>query len=282
VNYDTRKFPERWEKFKTYTYNQIEELMTHYGKIDILWLDGGWVQPFPSEEAEKKEAEKGVWNQDIDMPKIAKMARSHQPGLIVVDREAVKAYENYRTPEQTIPDKALFYPWESCITRGRQWSYNANDIYTSTGQIIQMLVQIVSRGGNFLLNVGPSPEGDWHPTAYERLKEIGSWMKINGEAIYGTKPIDPYHETKKAFTTKGKAIYAFYLADKDEKNIPDVIQFESLQPQKGSKVYVLGYDKPLAWENAGKGFIVKIPKALQQKPPCEHVWTIKFVSAEKK
>ena len=279
VNYDTRKYPERWESFKDFTYHQIEELMTRFGKIDILWLDGGWVRPFGSAEEENKAAGQRLWNQDVDMPRIAKMARGHQPGIIIVDRSVTGIYENYRTPEQEIPEQTLPYPWETCMTMAGQWSFNAHDTYKSTHQIVQMLAQVVSRGGNLLLNIGPSPAGDFHPTAYQRLKEIGSWMKINSEAIYGTKPVTPYHETKTVFTRKGKDLYTIYLADETEINMPAEILIESFHPVKGGSVYLLGYNQSLTWKVAGKGCIIQIPASLQKNPPCRDAWILKFQPA---
>ena len=78
----------------------------------------------------------------------------------MVARHTNTIYENYRTPEQKIPDRALDYPWEACMTMATQWSYKPDDSYKSTHDILTTLVQIVSRGGNFLLNVGPGPDGN--------------------------------------------------------------------------------------------------------------------------
>ena len=107
-NYSTALQPDKWKKFVQYTHGQIEELMTDYGPIDILWLDAGQVRP-PE--------------QDIQMDRLAAMARAHQPRLIIVDRTVGGRYENYRTPEQEVPDKPLPYVWESCLTMGDQWSF---------------------------------------------------------------------------------------------------------------------------------------------------------------
>jgi alpha-L-fucosidase len=97
VNYDPAKYPGHWQKFKDFTYNQIQELMTGYGKVDILWLDGGWVRPKNTIDT-TIDWQKGIkFNQDIDMPKIAAMGRKNQPGLIVVDRTVSGQYENYTT-----------------------------------------------------------------------------------------------------------------------------------------------------------------------------------------
>jgi alpha-L-fucosidase len=142
--------------------------------------------------------------------------------------------------------------------------------------LIQTLAQVVSRGGNYLLNVGPGPDGELHPTAYQRLKEIGAWMKINSEAIYGTQPVAPYKEAKKVFTQKNNTVYAIYLADENETKLPSEIRIESFQAAKGSKVYLLGYDKPLSWVKSGAGFTIKIPQAIRQHPPCENAWVIRF------
>ena len=136
VNYDIRKFPAKWAAFVSYTHAQVEELMSGYGPIDILWLDGGQVRP-PQ--------------QDIDMPRLAAMARRHQPGLLVVDRTVGGRYENYRTPEQEVPPSPLPYAWESCLTMGDQWSFKPDDRYKSTRKLIHLLVGIVAKGGNFLL-----------------------------------------------------------------------------------------------------------------------------------
>ncbi|MGZ3820886.1 MAG: alpha-L-fucosidase, partial [Mucilaginibacter sp.] len=116
VNYDPAKYPERWQQFKDYTFNQLQELMSGYGKIDILWMDGGWVRPLNTVD-KSVEWQQGIkYNQDIDMPKIAQMARAKQPGLIMVDRTVTGAYENYTTPEQEVPAAPLDHPWETCMT----------------------------------------------------------------------------------------------------------------------------------------------------------------------
>jgi alpha-L-fucosidase len=218
-NYDIRRFPWRWNKYKEYTFNQISELMHEYGSIDILWLDGGWVRPLETvnDEVRSWGADIPKWSQDIDMPKIAAMARTHQPGLLVVDRTVHGEYENYVTPEQQVPATYLPYPWESCITLGNSWSYVPGDQYKSSRKVIHMLTDIISKNGNLLLNVGPGPDGEWDSLAYNRLEAIGKWMKINGEAVYDTDA-DPNlpRQGKWAFTRKGANIYAIYQVAETE------------------------------------------------------------------
>jgi alpha-L-fucosidase len=217
VSYDPKKYPQRWEDFKTFTYNQIQELMTGYGTMDILWLDGGWVRPKSSIDTTVEWQRTITHNQDIDMPKIAAMARTHQPGLLVVDRTVHGEYENYVTPEQQVPATYLPYPWESCITLGNSWSYVPGDQYKSSRKVIHMLTDIISKNGNLLLNVGPGPDGEWDSLAYNRLEAIGKWMKTNGEAVYESEA-DPNlpRQGKWAFTRKGTDVYAIYQVAENE------------------------------------------------------------------
>jgi alpha-L-fucosidase len=250
VNYDPEKYPERWQAFKDYTFKQIEELMTGYGRIDILWLDGGWVRPMTTVDR-NVDWQKGIrYNQDVDMKKIATMARKQQPGLIMVDRSVGGEFENYQTPEQQVPQDALSYPWETCMTMGNSWSYVANDQYKSASELVKLLVKIVSRGGNFLLNIGPGPDGDWDETAYDRLRTIGQWMKINGEGIYGSRPIAPYSSANFYFTqTKDhKRIYAFYLTDSSTLDLPPELVIEHFPLASVTAVGLLGSTQKLRWK----------------------------------
>lgn len=201
-NYDPSKKPEKWKSYVEFTQNQVLELLTDYGKIDVLWLDGGWVQPYTA--TSPKWGYKPV-HQDIGLDSLTVKARKLQPGLIVVDRAVEGPNQNYLTPEQKIPSEPLPYPWESCMTMGDSWSYVPNDNYKSAKTLITNLCLIVSRGGNYLLNVAPDANGEWDSIAYKRLEEIGAWMKINSEAIYGSEPLKPYEQE----TSAGKWVFSY-------------------------------------------------------------------------
>jgi alpha-L-fucosidase len=261
-NYDTLAQSEKWRRFVEFTHGQIRELMTGYGPIDILWLDAGQVRP-PQ--------------QDIQMNRLVAMARGYQPRLIVVDRTAGGRYENYRTPEQEVPEKPLPYVWETCMTMGDQWSFKPNDNFKSTHRLIHLLVDIVGKGGNFLLNIGPQPDGELPPVAVQRMKEIGAWMKVNGEAIYGTRPIAPYKEGQVVFTQKGKFVYAVYLAPREGDRLPPRISFKSLRPKTGSHVRMMGVKAPLKWQTSPAGeTAIEIPEANLATPPCQHAFVFRF------
>lgn len=231
INYSLEKYPERWKAFSDFTYKQVEELTTNYGKIDILWLDGAWVMP-DSLVNRKIDWQKGIpAGQDIDMNRIGAMARKNQPGILVVDRWVPTRWENYHTPEQAIPEKPLPYPWETCMTMAGSWSYVPNDQYKSTETIIHNLVNIVCNGGNYLLNVAPGPDGEWHAEAYERMKEIGRWMKINGEGIYNSRPyMLPKPESK------GVNDYIPFCTVNKERSI--IYQFQLLKGENGGAISV--------------------------------------------
>ena len=259
VSYDPKKYPEKWESFKKFTYNQIEELMSDYGKIDILWLDGGWVRPFSSVDTSVEWQRTIKHNQDIDMGNIARMARTHQPGLLVVDRTVHGEYENYVTPEQQVPATYLPYPWESCMTLGNSWSYVPNDEYKSARKVIHLLTEIVSKNGNLLLNIGPAPDGEWDPNAYARLEDIGKWIQVNGEAIYDAEADASLPgQGKWVFTKKQDCIYAIYqLAAKEAISEIYKLNINTASPIK--KIQILGTDQKIIFKQASTNLSIFTP-----------------------
>jgi len=287
VNYDPEENPVKWNQFIEFTHNQIMELMSDYGKMDILWLDGGWVAKTSKDQIKswyKNQIETTqtgfikhrIVNQDLKMDELAAKARTKQPGLIVVDRAVHGKNQNYLTPENRVPDKTLPYPWESCIIAGGSWSYSPNGKYMSDREGIHTLIDIVAKGGNLLLNIAPGPDGTWQQGAYDLLKEYGSWLKINGEAIYNSKAIEPFKENNICMTQQANGnVYFLYMAREGESQVPAKIKVNSLQPANGAKVTFLGSKVNLKWEKEGKGFVVTIPESLRKTPPCKYAWTIK-------
>jgi alpha-L-fucosidase len=201
------------------------------------------------------------------MSGIAAMARSHQPGLIVVDRSVPGEFENIPDPRTAGAGTPMDDPWESCITMGNSWSYVPHDHYKSATELVQLLVKIVSRGGNFLLNIGPSPEGDWDDTAYARLKDIGAWMTINGEGIYGSRPIRPYASGNVYLTQSKDSLQSmpFIFSEGSDVILPAQVTIDRFTPRPGSKISILGVKGKIKWHEDGKKMVIEIPAALQHK-----------------
>lgn len=269
VNYDIRKNPWRWNKFKQFAYNQIGELMNNYGSIDILWLDGGWVRPLSTVNDEVRSWGAAIpeWDQQIDMPKIADMARKAQPGLLMVDRTVHGPYENYQTPEQKIPEKQQDHPWESCLTLGTSWGYVNNETYKPAAEVIRSLAEVVAKGGSLLLGVGPRPDGTFPDVAVSRMEEIGTWMKTNGKAIYGTRITADYHNGNTWFTQSKDGLMknAVYCFTKDVTPL-STIEWTGNIPVKGTKMILLNINKPVKWEVNGDNVKVHLPESVKNNP----------------
>lgn len=173
------------ERYITYMKGQLKELITRYGPLGILWFDGEWESPWTHERG-------------VDL---YNYVRSLQPNIIINNRvgkgrsgmqgmDKGQGVGDYGTPEQEIPATG-FGPgvyWESCMTMNNHWGYNKHDQnWKSTKTLVQNLVDCASKGGNYLLNIGPTAEGLFPEASIQRLAEIGNWMRVNAESIYGTK-----------------------------------------------------------------------------------------------
>ncbi len=278
TNYDTGKHPQKWQRFCDYSYKQIEELMRRYGKVDILWLDGGWIRPSDTinDEVRSWGFDIAKWEQDINMPRIAEMARRHQPGLLMVDRTVHGPYENYRTPEQQVPQEALPFPWETCLTMTQSWGHDNNPQYKSSRQLIHTLIEVVAKGGNLLLNIGPTPQGTFEDAAYERLAEIGQWLSVNGEAIYDTRQFQIWSEGDDVRFTQDKGnsiIYTMLI------NWPgQELRINALPLKSIESIHMLGHQAPLKWQIRGNSLLINLPESLQNENqrPCRFAWSLKI------
>lgn len=177
--------PPDMDLYVAYMKGQLRELLTGYGPIGILWFDGEWEQPWTHERGlDLYNYVRGLQPKIIVNNRVGK-GRSGMGGM-----DKGQGVGDYGTPEQEIPPTG-FGPgvsWESCMTMNNHWGYNKNDQHwKSTETLIRNLIDCASKGGNYLLNVGPTSQGLFPDASVQRLAEIGRWMKVNHEAIYDTK-----------------------------------------------------------------------------------------------
>lgn len=200
-NKHRRSSPEAWQRYLKYVRGQLEELLTNYGQIDLLWFDGGW---------ERSEVE---W----DTPELRKFIKKLQPNVIINER--LIGSGDYFTPEQSMPRHATPRTWEMCMTIGEHWGWKPNDLKKkTTRQVLVTLIEVVSRGGNLLLNTGIKGDGGIEDKDRKVFEEIGEWMKRNKESVIGVSPgqeIDFYGPV----TQTSQAIYLHLVMEPKERVI---------------------------------------------------------------
>lgn len=248
INYKKQQHPDWWQNYRKFTQNQLNELTTDYGNIDILWLDGGWIT-----------------GEEIGLDTILVDARKRNPGMISVDRTIRGKNENYQTPEQGIPAKQLDIPWESCITLSHAWGWTPNAKFKSPNKVIGILSEIVAKGGCLALGVGPKADGTLQPEVVKNLLKIGSWLNKNGQAIYSTVNAAHYNDGKVWFTAdkNGKTLYAIYALEDGEKT-PKTITWTENKPK--GKLILLQNGKSVKYTVKGNQVTVTLPSGLKNEP----------------
>jgi alpha-L-fucosidase len=260
TNPDFAKYRENYLK------PQLAELIAKYDPA-VIWFDGEWIPEWTEEQG------KDLYN----------FLRNLKPDIIVNNRvgkgrqgmNGMNKYQDaagdFGTPEQEILEGTSNLDWESCMTINDTWGYKLNDDkWKSSKILIDNLIDIAAKGGNYLLNVGPTAAGIIPQESVVRLKDMGDWLKINGEAIYATNSLKQYKEGNNIkFTTSksGKYVFAMITA-----KATDSISISSVVPMEGSKVYMLGVKKPLKWTNENGKTVFTLPK----KMPSEFAVTLKI------
>jgi len=259
-SYKPEEDKETWEKFVQFTQNQIKELGSNYGKIDIMWFDAGWVS---------KES-----GQDIRLKEVIDEIRKWQPGMLCADRTIGGPYENYVTPEQCVPQQPLSIPWESCITLGTSFSYSYDDDYKSPRELVHLLTNIVAKGGNLAINVGPQPDGRLPHKAVSSLKGMGEWLKVYGEAIYGTRVCAPYKKDNLLFTQKEGKVYVIELFENEDQRPPMSVEL----PCTGQirEITMLDTGCAVTFLEKKDTVMVTPPVWDKEKAPIARVYCIRF------
>jgi alpha-L-fucosidase len=243
---------------------QLTELLSNYGRIDMLSLDM-WLGP-------------AVWPQMRDT--ILRL-RKLQPEVMLRAR-GIGNYGDYYTPEGFVPGSKenTDIPWMVIYPLGSSFSYDPHaENYKGAGWIVKNVVDTVAKGGNFQIGVGPNGNGQFHPEAVSQLKAGGRWLKVNGTAIYATRPRSGSlwregDNLRFSRTKDDRFIYAFALDWPGEN-----LAISSVQPKPGSQIRMLGFSDPLQWrQDSTRGLIIDLPSSLQDAPkrPCDYAWAFQI------
>jgi alpha-L-fucosidase len=265
---------------------QIDELASHYGKLDVVWFDGGgneWLgfgglawgeHGWQGRAKDKPYTGSFDWNDKRTVGHL----RELQPDVVINDRTNAPADFRSREGDGALGDFENRYPWELCTTISEgAWGYTPNAKVKPLNRLIHLLVGAAGRDGNFLLNVGPQPDGQIDAAQAERVREIGRWLGANGESIYGTRGGPWLPGPYGVSTHKGKAIYVHVLqASKDFKlSLPNL-------PVRVTKAAVL-HGAELQFKQSERGLVIDIPAASVDaidtvlKLEIEQPWTTQAV-----
>ena len=240
-----QKKMDSWERFITFYQGQLKELSSQF-KPDLYWFDGDW----------EKSAEQ--WRSKA----LKDTLLSWNPNLIINSR--LNQYGDYRTPEQGIPVVRPDGPWEFCMTMNDNWGYYPTDTnYKPKSQIIRTFVEVISNGGNLLLNIGPKPDGTIAKEQKDRLETLGEWINKHSDAVFDTKAGLPYgHFYGPSMISKDKKKIYLCLFD----NPKNYISLKGLQT-KVKSIKVVGSDEELSFTRNGGAAWKNIPGILRISTP---------------
>lgn len=255
--------PEQRKQMMARHREQLKELLTGYGRIDTICLD--------------------MWMNEECWPTLRETMlalRKIQPDVMFRAR-GIGNYGDYYTPEGFVPGakENTTMPWMVIYPLGKSFSYIEKDSFKGTPWILDNLIDAVAKGGNFMPAIGPDADGRFDPEAIRQFEAAGKWLKTNGEAIYATRPRDGQ------LWKQGDGVR--FTRSKDHKTIYALLRkwpgksltLDSVRPEKGSSITMLGVSAPLAWRfDERKGLTIELPDALQDEKnrPCEHAWAIKI------
>jgi alpha-L-fucosidase len=276
--------PDRKKEYITYMKTQLEEIVTQYNPA-VIWFDGGWTEWWTPDDG--KDIMDFLWSLNPDLIINNRAAGSEEMEMIMGD---------FGTPEQSIPGERGTRDWESCMTMNDSWGYKRSDPnWKPVSVLLINLIDIASKGGNFLLNVGPTDQGTIPEESISRLHEMGNWLKVNGEAIYDThswkvlkegdtkvehinsyegdfeKYVEPVYTAQDIlFTAKENTVYAICLAWPEKSVL--IKSLAGTSESEINSVRMLGVKDALKWSISGDGLKVIPP----DQKPCEYAYVFKI------
>ncbi|MDR2774821.1 MAG: alpha-L-fucosidase, partial [Tannerella sp.] len=247
-----------------------KELVNKYNP-DIFWTDGEW--DYTSERLKSTDFLAWLYNESpvketvVVNDRWGKETRSKHGGFYTTEYDLVHS--------DNVKGTRIYHTWEECRGIGHSFGYNRNENledYSSSEELVHMLVEKVALGGNLLLNVGPTADGRIPAIMQQRLSDMGKWLKVNGEAIYATKPWDAASKNadiSAVYTTKGSDLYIIFT------KYPAKGVTISGVAKKPASVKLLGSDVKVSYVANGKNLTIRPPLLMMGQSPCNYAWVFK-------
>ncbi|HMB89509.1 MAG TPA: alpha-L-fucosidase [Rhodothermales bacterium] len=257
-----------------YVKPQLTELVEQYDPA-ILWFDGEWIDEWTEQQG--RDLYNYLRNLKPDLLINNRIGKGRD-GMQGMSKDGGNYVGDFGTPEQQILDTRSTFDWESCMTMNDTWGYKSyDDNWKSAETLLHNLIDIVAKGGNYLLNVGPTAEGNIPQPSLARLAEMGAWMRVHGEALYGSRSVAAYQEGENIRYTQSKdeeVIYAISLTWPGEH-----LLLHQVKPTPGKPIKLLGFDAPLDWQLNEQGDVLIDIPSLWQDPtrrPVKHAWVFRI------
>ncbi len=276
-NTDEKSNPDFERYVENYLKPQVKELVEKYDPA-VLWFDGEWIPEWKHEHGVEMYTWLRQMKPDLIINNRVDVGRAGMQGMNKGDEDYVG---DFGTPEQEILESTSEFDWEACMTMNDTWGFKKqDDNWKSSENLIYNLADIAAKGGNYLLNVGPTAEGLIPDASVERLAKMGDWMDVNSEAIYNTERLqNNLRQGESIRYTKKKGEPVYYGISLEEPG--ESINFSYLEPEEGSDIYLLGHNTPLEWSfEDGEGVTITLPPEVRNDEKFSPAWVFKVEGEE--